>query len=235
MISNKKQFSPLFVAVACFFITCLLISNIIAGKLIDFRGVVLPAAVIIFPLAYLFGDVLTEVYGYERTRLVIWIGFAANVLMSIVFIITIALPYPIFWKNQEAYAVVLGFTPRLVFASMMAYLVGEFSNSFVLSKVKLATNGRFLWLRTIGSTVVGQAFDTAVFITIAFAGLMPIGVLAAMMVSQYVWKVSYEAIATPLTYALVAWIKRKESLDTFDRGANYNPFRLEASHESTRI
>jgi len=233
MILNKKEFSPLFLAVTCLFITCLLISNIIAGKLAQFGGVVLPAAVIIFPLTYLFGDVLTEVYGYERARLVIWIGFAANVLMSIAFLVAIALPHPAFWKAQDAYAAVLGFTPRLVAASMIAYLAGEFSNSFVLSKIKLLTRGRFLWIRTIGSTVVGQAVDTAVFISIAFIGLMPLPLLMAMMLAQYLWKVGYEVIATPLTYALVGWIKRKENLDAFDDGANYNPFRLEETHEST--
>jgi queuosine precursor transporter len=233
MILNKKEFSPLFLAVTCFFITCLLISNIIAGKLAQFGGIVLPAAVIIFPLTYLFGDILTEVYGYERTRLVIWIGFAANVLMSIVFLITIALPHPAFWTNQSAYAAVLGFTPRLVLASMIAYLAGEFSNSFVLSKVKLLTRGRFLWIRTIGSSIVGQGVDTVIFIAVAFVGIMPLPILLGMMLAQYLWKVGYEVIATPLTYAAVRWIKRKENLDTFDDRANYNPFRLEETHEST--
>lgn len=233
MILIKKEFSPLFLTITCFFITCLLISNIIAGKLSQFGEIVLPAAVIIFPLTYLFGDVLTEVYGYERTRLVIWIGFAANILMSVVFLITLALPHPAFWTHQDAYAAVLGFTPRLVLASMIAYLAGEFSNSFVLSRVKLLTRGRYLWLRTIGSSIVGQGVDTVIFIAVAFAGILPIALLTGMMLAQYLWKVGYEVVATPLTYALVGWIKRKENVDTFDDGANYNPFRLEETHEST--
>ncbi|MBN1663801.1 MAG: queuosine precursor transporter [Deltaproteobacteria bacterium] len=233
MTINQKEFSPIFLTLTCFFITCLLISNIIAGKLAVFWGVVLPAAVIIFPLTYLFGDVLTEVYGFERARLVIWIGFGANALMSVTFLIAIALPHPGFWTNQDAYATVLGFTPRLVFASMIAYLAGEFSNSIVLSKVKLLTRGRFLWIRTIGSTAVGQAADTAVFISIAFIGLVPLPVLMGMMMAQYVWKVAYEVIATPLTYVLVGWIKGREGVDAFDYQANYNPFRLEETNETT--
>jgi queuosine precursor transporter len=232
MIINNKEFSPVFLAVTCFFITCLLISNIIAGKLALFWGITLPAAVIIFPLTYLFGDVLTEVYGYERTRLVIWLGFAANLLMSLAFLATIALPHPGFWPHQEAYATVLGFTPRVVAASLIAYVAGEFSNSFVLSKVKILTRGRWLWIRTIGSTAAGQAIDTILFITAAFLGIVPSMVLMEMILAQYIWKVAYEVAATPMTYAIVGWIKRIENLDTFDYQADYNPFRLEKTNES---
>jgi hypothetical protein len=146
--------------------------------------------------------------------------------MAVVFLITIALPHPAFWNNQSAYAAVLGFTPRIVFASMIAYLAGEFSNAFVLSKVKLLTRGRRLWVRTIGSTIVGQGVDTVLFIAIAFVGLVPSHMLVGMILAQYVWKVGYEVIATPLTYALVGWIKRREGIDVFDEKANYNPFRL---------
>ncbi len=230
MFSLKKNFSSLFLFVSGLFVTCLLISNIIAGRLIEVGGIVLPAAVIIFPLTYILGDVLTEVYGYERTRLVIWLGFVANVLMSGFFLITIALPSPSFWTHKEAYETVLGFTPRLVAASLIAYLAGEFSNSFVLSQVKLLTRGRFLWIRTIGSTVVGQGIDTALFIFIAFYGLIPQPVLLGMLLAQYLWKVGYEAAATPLTYAVVRAIKRKEGFDTFDYRVNYNPFRLEETN-----
>jgi uncharacterized integral membrane protein (TIGR00697 family) len=226
---NEQKISPLYLIIACLFVTCLLISNIIAGKLVQIRGMVLPAAVILFPLTYVFGDILTEVYGFRRARLVIWIGFIANLLMAAVFTVTIALPHPTFWTEQGAFRTVLGFTPRLVAASLVAYWAGEFSNSIVLSKVKILTRGRWLWFRTIGSTLVGEGLDTLLFITIAFAGMLPAVVLFEMMLAQYVWKVSYEIAVTPLTYLLVGWLKKREDLDTYDQGIDYNPFRLEVT------
>jgi queuosine precursor transporter len=226
---NEQKISHLYLIIACLFVTCLLISNIIAGKLVQIRGMVLPAAVILFPLTYVFGDILTEVYGFRRARLVIWIGFIANLLMAAVFTVTIALPHPTFWTEQGAFRTVLGFTPRLVAASLVAYWAGEFSNSIVLSKVKILTRGRWLWFRTIGSTLVGEGLDTLLFITIAFAGMLPAVVLFEMMLAQYVWKVSYEIAVTPLTYLLVGWLKKREDLDTYDRGIDYNPFRLEVT------
>ncbi|MHB1125623.1 MAG: queuosine precursor transporter [Bacillota bacterium] len=227
MKNLSREFSPLFVVLSCFFVTCLLISNIIAGKLIPVFGTVLPSAVILFPLTYIFGDVLTEVYGFKRSRLIIWVGLAANVFMAIIFMIVVSLPYPGFWGDQEAYRTVLGFTPRVVAASLIAYFIGEFVNSALLSKIKLISGGRWLWLRTIGSTVVGEGIDTVLFIIIAFAGIVPEAVLWTMIIAQYLWKVSYEVAATPLTYLLVGWVKRKEGLDTFDHGVKYNPFSLE--------
>ena len=224
---NSKEFSPFFLILACLFVMFLLLSNIIAGKLIQVCGLVLPAAVVLFPLTYLFGDVLTEVYGYRKSRLVIWVGFACNILMALIFLVVIILPYPSFWQNQHAYATVLGMTPRLVAASLLAYWAGEFSNSVILSLMKKLTGGRWLWTRTIGSTAIGQGVDTLIFITGAFYGLVPGGVLIQMVVAQYVWKVAYEVAATPLTYLIVGWLKRVEQVDTFDWGVRYNPFRLE--------
>lgn len=226
--------SPLFLALACFFVTSLLISNIIAGKLALFFGATLPAAVILFPLTYIFGDVLTEVYGFRRARLVIWIGLATNLFMAAVFMLTLILPHPAFWTAQSDYAMVLGMTPRLVLASAVAYTAGQFSNSIVLSRLKVATHGRLLWVRTIGSTVVGEGFDTIIFISIAFAGTVPAGVLGAMMLGQYLWKVAYEVVATPLTYAVVARVKRSEHVDALDIGVTYNPFSLEATDDGRR-
>lgn len=188
---------------------------------------VLPAGAILFPIAYLFSDVLTEVYGYKRTRLVIWIGFACNLIMAAIFMMVIALPYPSFWQNQNAYATVLGMTPRLVAASLIAYWVGEFSNSTILSVMKKLTGGRILWARTICSTVVGQGVDTLVFITGSFYNLVSVDVLIQMVVVQYVFKVAYEVVATPLTYLIVGRIKKVEKIDSFDWGVNYNPFRFE--------
>jgi uncharacterized integral membrane protein (TIGR00697 family) len=215
-----------FLALFAVFLTCLIVSNVIAGKLISIFGVVLPSAVILFPITYILGDVFTEVYGYRKTRFIIWVGFAANVLMSLVFLAAIALPYPPFFKDQGAYATVLGMTPRIVLASLVAYWTGEFANSITLSLLKKATGGKYLWTRTISSTLVGQAFDTALFIAIGFALTVPGAVLAQMMLAQYLFKVAYEVVLTPVTYAVVGAIKRREGVDTFDKGVVYNPFRL---------
>lgn len=222
------RFSTLFLILACFFVTCLLCSNIIAGKLCLLFGITLPAAVVLFPLTYLFGDILTEVYGFRSARLVIWVGFGANFLMVFVFMLTLILPYPAFWQGQAAFRTVLGFTPRLLLASLAAYFFGEFANAAVLSRLKLITRGRWLWVRTIGSTIVGEGIDTLLFITVAFSGTMPVPALGAMILAQYLWKVGYEAAITPLTYWAVNRIKRIERLDVTDVGVSYNPFRMEA-------
>jgi uncharacterized integral membrane protein (TIGR00697 family) len=157
---------------------------------------------------------------------VIWTGFAANLFMALVFLITIALPYPEFWEGQPAYATVLGFTPRLVVASLVGYFVGEFSNSVILSRLKVKTQGRKLWLRTIGSTVVGEGIDTVLFIAIAFGGALSLKTLSGLMLAQYLWKVAYEVILTPLTYLVVNWVKVKEGVDIYDTNVKYNPFNL---------
>ncbi|MCG9969922.1 queuosine precursor transporter [Pelotomaculum terephthalicicum JT] len=226
IIDSDNRITPIFLVITNLFVACLLISNIIAGKLIQVSGLTLPAGAIIFPVTYILSDVLTEVYGYRRTRLVIWIGFACNLLMATVFMVVIALPYPAFWHNQNAYATVLGMTPRLVAASLIAYWAGEFSNSSTLSAIKKLTGGRLLWVRTIGSTVIGQGVDMLIFITGSFYGLVPGGVLIQMVVAQYVFKVAYEIVVTPLTYLVVGRLKQVEKIDSFDWGVNYNPFRF---------
>ncbi len=226
MQREQTSYSPLFVGLTSLFVTCLLISNIIASKLMQVGGIVLPSAVILFPVTYILADVFTEVYGFKKTRMVIWIGFAANAFMSLVFLIVIALPHPSFFANQAAYATVLGSTPRVLAASLAGYWAGEFSNSIVLSVLKKATQGRYLWTRTISSTIVGEGLDTILFISIAFVGTMPGPALLQMMLAQYLFKVSYEVVCTPLTYLVVRFIKRKEQIDTFDMGVAYNPFRL---------
>lgn len=223
---KDKEFSRIFVIIGCLFVTCLLISNIIAGRLITIMGLTLPAAVILFPLNYIFGDILTEVYGFKKARLVIWIGFACNILMAGVFALTVALPSPSFWDVEKAYATVLGMTPRIVFASLLAYFIGEWSNAAVLSRMKILTGGRWLWTRTIGSTIVGEGLDTVIFITLVFWGNVPGSVLMQMIMVQYLWKLGYEVAVTPITYAVVGWIKHKEGIDIFDHGISYNPFRL---------
>lgn len=228
MLRSSNPVSSWFLAVTAVFITCLLIANIIAVKLIVIFGLTLPAAVIIFPISYIFGDVLTEVYGYRRARQVIWLGFACNVFAVVAIWIAQTLPGASVWDAQAAYERILGFTPRLLVASFCAYLAGEFVNAFVLARMKVLTGGRMLWTRTIGSTIVGQGLDSLIFITLAFAGILPYAALASAIVSQWLFKVVYETLATPFTYIVVNFLKRQEGVDTFDRDVSFNPL---AFHE----
>jgi uncharacterized integral membrane protein (TIGR00697 family) len=220
------QVSSRFMLIAVAFVTCLIVSNITAVKLITVADFILPSAIIIFPITYIIGDVLTEVYGYAKARRVIWLGFGANLFAVATFAVVGVLPAAGFWDAQEAYDTILGATPRILGASLVAYLVGEFSNAYVLSRLKVATEGRFLWVRTIGSTVVGQSLDSAIFIVIAFSGILPVEALIMMIVVQATVKIGYEALATPLTYVVVGWLKRAEGIDTYDRDARFNPFEL---------
>lgn len=221
-------YSRWFVAVAAIFVTTLITSNIVAVKIVDIGGLVVPAGTVtVFPLSYIFGDVLTEVYGYRRARLVIWLGFACNLLAVIAIAVTQYLPPAAFWDGQAAYERILGYTPRLLAASFLAYLVGEFANSAVLSRMKLLTQGRWLWTRTIGSTLVGQGLDSLVFVTVAFIGTVTGGDLLRTMVTAWLVKSAYEALATPLTYAVVNALKRAEGIDTYDYGVSLSPFRLD--------
>lgn len=218
------RFSSYFIAVVAFFVTGLVVSNIVAVKLILVQGLVLPAAVILFPVSYILGDVLTEVYGYGAARRVIWLGFLCNFLAVIAIWLGGLLPAAPFWTDQAAYDRILGTTPRLLLASFLAYLIGEFANAMIMSKLKVAMQGRHLWIRTIGSTLVGEGLDSAVFITIAFFDVMPPGVLATAIVTQWLVKSGYEALATPLTYLVVNFLKRREGIDVYDRQITLNPF-----------
>jgi queuosine precursor transporter len=210
-----------------FFVASLLTANIIAVKLIQIGPLVLPAGVVIFPISYILGDVLTEVYGYRWARRAIWLGFMGNVLAVVAIWLAGRLPAPSFWQAQAAYETILGFTPRLLLASFCAYLVGEFANSTILAKMKIWTQGRHLWARTISSTIVGQGVDSLVFILIAFSGLMASSALVTAILSQWLFKSLYEALATPLTYAVVNTLKRVEGVDTYDTGTNFNPVAFE--------
>ena len=222
-IDGKATYSVWFVFVVAIFITCLITANIAAVKLIEVFRFVLPAGTIIFPISYIFGDVLTEVYGYRQARRVIWLGFFCNFIVVVAIWIGQVLPPASFWDGQKAYERILGYTPRLLVASFLAYLVGEFANSFVLAKMKIATKGRWLWTRTIGSTLVGEGFDSLVFMTLAFAGTMPAGALLSAILTQWLVKSAYEAVVTPLTYIVVNFLKRKEGLDVFDYDTRFNP------------
>ncbi len=212
-----------FVVIASLFVTCLITANIIAVKLISLFGFLVPAGIIVFPLSYLFGDVLTEVYGYAAARYVIWLGFFCNLLAVIAIVLGGLAPAAPFWHDQTAYDTILGFTPRLLLASFIAYLVGEFTNSFVLAKLKITTKGRWLWTRTIGSTLIGEGFDTLIFISIAFWGIIPLSLMLTTILTQWVFKVLYEVVATPFTYLVVGFLKRREDLDTYDYRTNFNP------------
>jgi queuosine precursor transporter len=224
--------------ITAIFVTTLIISNIIAVKLVHIGPLFLPTAVVLFPVAYIFGDILTEVYGYAQARRVIWTGFACNLLAVIAIYIGLILPSAPFWSAgsfttpqgaQAAYAAILGFTPRLLAASFTAYLIGEFLNSFVLAKLKIRTKGKFLWIRTISSTIVGEGADSLVFISIAFWGIIPINDLVVSILSQWLFKVAYEVLATPLTYWVVNALKRVEKEDFFDRHTDFNPVKLKGS------
>ncbi len=218
--------SSWFVALAALFVACLIASNIIAVKLVVIFGFVLPAAIIIFPLSYILGDVLTEVYGYAQARRVIWLGFLCNLVAVAAIWGAGALPAAEFWDGQDANQRILGQTPRIFLASFLAYLVGEFANAFVLAKMKIATRGRWLWSRTIGSTLVGQALDSAVFMTAAFVGIIPGEALAAAILTQWLAKSAYEAAATPLTYGVVGFLKRKDAADAYDTDTRFNPLAI---------
>ena len=207
------------------FVVVLLISNLVAQKICRIGPLTLSGAELLFPITYIFGDIFTEVYGYAASRRAIWIGFFASALLSVMGAIVVALPPAPGWRNQAAFATVFGFIPRLVVASLIAYWAGEFTNSYTLAKMKLLTQGRWLWTRTVGSTVTGQAVDTATVVLIAFLGKAPWRTLFALIVSAYVTKVIYEILATPLTYAVVGWLKNTEQSDAFDVHSSFNPFR----------
>lgn len=209
------------------FVASLITANIIAVKLIQVGPLILPAGVVIFPVSYILGDVLTEVYGYRYARRAIWLGFIGNGLAVIAIFVGGVLPAPVFWTGQEAYQTILGFTPRLLLGSFAAYLVGEFANSTVLAKMKIWTQGRHLWARTIGSTLIGEGLDSLVFITIAFGGVFAPNELMTAIVSQWLFKSAYEALVTPITYWVVNSLKRAEGVDAYDIDTNLNPFAFE--------
>ena len=214
------------VAVALF-VASLLTANIISVKLIQIGPIIVPAGVVIFPVSYILGDILTEVYGFRWARRAIWLGFFGNLVAVAAIWVAGLLPSPAFWQNQSAWDTILGFTPRLLLASFVAYLVGEFANSTVLAKMKVWTGGKYLWTRTISSTLVGQGLDSLVFIAIAFGGLMAPAAIMTTVISQWLFKSVYEIAATPLTYFVVNRLKQAEGVDTFDINTNMNPFSFE--------
>lgn len=223
---TEVRYSRLFLLFAAGFIVCLLTANIASVKIFDFFGVFMDAGTIVFPLSYIFGDVLTEVYGFRRSRTIIWLGFAGNLFLVLTLMVAEILPPAPFWDGQAAYTRILGFAPRIFIASLCAYLVGEFLNSYVLSKLKVSCKGRFLWLRVVLSTIVGQLFDSIIFGVIAFGGTIPLVDLQIYILVQWGFKSGYEMIISPVTIRVISWLKRKEKVDTFDIGVRYNPFKI---------
>lgn len=212
--------------ISVFFVAVLLISNIASTKILQLGPLTLDGGTLLFPLSYIFADILTEVYGFARARRVIWLGFFCAAMMSATLYIVGMLPAAADWGNQGAYDLILGQAPRIVAASLLAYLCGEFINSYILAKMKVWTAGKWLAARTIGSTLVGQGVDSTIFILVAFSGLLPSEVLIALIISNYVLKTAIEILFTPATYAIVRYLKRTEHEDHFDRDTNFNPLSL---------
>ena len=223
---DKPKGYRLFHIVAILSVSTLLISNTIAVKLFHFGNFVFPAGIIVFPVAYILNDVLTEVYGYEKTRSVIWTGFLALAIMVLCYSLAVILSPASFWQDQAAFEKLFKQTPRIAMASILGYLVGSFSNSIILSKMKIITKGKYLWTRTIGSTIVGEGFDSFVFNFVAFAGIFATSDLITVAFSGFVFKVAFEAIATPITYLVIGWLKKAENEDKYDVNVNYNPIKL---------
>jgi uncharacterized integral membrane protein (TIGR00697 family) len=208
------------------FVAVLMISNIVATKIFKVFVFNFSGGVILFPISYIFGDILTEVYGYARSRAVIWMGFFCSALLVGVVNLVGWLPPGQGWTFQKEYEIILGSTGRIVLASFIAYLAGEFVNSFLMARMKIMTRGRWLWMRTIGSTIVGEGIDTVLFVTIAFAGILPSPLLFSVILSNYLFKCGFEVVVTPVTYQVVKYLKKKENEDYYDYATDFNPFRL---------
>lgn len=219
--SHQYRFLETFIVI---FVVILLISNLVGAKIVALGSMRFGGAQILFPFTYIFGDIFTEVYGYAGSRRAIWLGFFASILMALICAAIVALPPAPEFSEQHAYEVVLGVVPRMVAASLIAYLCGEFVNSFTLAKMKILTRGRHLWTRTVGSTVTGQFVDSIVFMFIAFLGKESLATIFTLIWSAYVFKVLYEVAMTPLTYWIVNTLKRLEGVNVFDVETNFSPF-----------
>jgi queuosine precursor transporter len=217
------------------FVVILLVSNLVAQKVCMIGPFPISGAVLLFPITYIFGDVFTEVYGFAASRRAIWLGFFGTALLYAMGAIIIALPAAPDWKNQQAFATVFGVIPRILAASLIAFWAGEFANSYTMARLKLLTNGRKLWTRTIGSTIVGQAVDTTLVILLTFAGTVGAHTLLRIIGTGYLLKVAYEVIATPITYLVINWLKRTEQSDAFDRHESFNPFSFKQEEAADRL
>lgn len=223
MLSTAPRYKYLD-ALTTAFVVILLVSNLVAQKICLIGPFAISGAILLFPITYIFGDIFTEVYGFAASRRAIWLGFFGTALLYLIAAAVIRLPAAPGWHNQQAFTAVFGFIPRILAASLISYWFGEFANSYTMARMKLLTNGRKLWTRTIGSTVVGQAVDTVLVITLTFVGTAPMSTLLNLIGTSYLLKVGYEVIATPLTYLVIHWLKSSEGADAFDRHESFNPF-----------
>jgi uncharacterized integral membrane protein (TIGR00697 family) len=226
-MNNNPQGFRYFHVVAMVFLASLLIADTLAVKIIQVGSFTLPAGILCFPIAYIINDCLTEVYGYAKTRTVIWWGFFCLALMSLLYYLATIIPPAPFWTEQPAFEKLFGLVPRIALASFIAYLVGSFLNSYVMSIMKMKTKGKYLWTRTIGSTIVGEGADSLVFNLVAFYGVFGFGEVMFIAFSGFVLKTLYEVVMTPFTYIAIGWLKRKENEDKYDIGVDYNPFKGE--------
>jgi queuosine precursor transporter len=218
-----RQFRYLDVLITAF-VVILLVSNLVAQKIIRIGPVSFSGALLLFPVTYIFGDIFTEVYGYAASRRAIWLGFCGTALMWSVGALVIALPADPDFHDQKAFITVFSILPRLLFASLIAFWAGEFANSYTMARLKLLTRGRWLWTRTVSSTIIGQAVDTIIVVVLTFAGNYPASELLRIILTSYCLKVAYEILATPLTYLVVNFLKRAENSDPYDAHTNFNPF-----------
>lgn len=208
----KENYSEIFLFISILFITCILVSNILASKIINIFGISMTGGVLVFPITYIIGDVLTEIYGYKKSKKIIIYGFICNLIMVILFYIAMKLPYPEYYLNQDAFVAVLSSTPRLLLASFIGYLAGGLTNSYIMDYIKNNSKIKYLWFRTITSTIIGEFLDTSIFLIIGFIGTMKTNDLLFMIVCQSAAKTLYEIVLTPLTYKTIAYIKKKEEL-----------------------
>lgn len=221
---KNEKISKVFLIFTVIYITLILISNILAGRLISIGAVSLTGAVIVFPITYILSDIFTEIYGFDINKKIIWLSFTCNLLMVVIFMLILKLPYPETFENSEAYNIVLGTTPRNLIASLAGFLFGNFLNSIVLSKLKVITKGKFLALRTITSTIIGEGIDTIIFIIIAFWGQLSNEFILSMIINQTIFKILIEVIFTPVTYKIISKIKKIENKDVYDKNLKYNIF-----------
>lgn len=222
----KNHVSVIFMLAGILFATCLLLANILAIKIIQIGPFAAPAGVLIFPVSYILNDVITEVWGYKKARLIIWTGFAMNLLMVLFFSLSIALPPAAFWGDQPIFAKIIGSTPRIVLASIIAYLAGSFLNAFIMSRMKIISKGKNFGLRAIISTIAGETTDSLIFISLAFAGMFSVKAMIIMIATQSLLKTLYEIIILPLTSAVVKRVKKIENQDIYDNSISYNPFKI---------
>lgn len=220
-----RKYLLLIAGVFCGTLVCTII---LSGKIVTLFGLTFPASIILFPATFLFGDILTEVYGYSVTRQVVWAGLVSEIIWIIGYWIAASLPPAAFWGGQDAFVTVLGMTPRIAVAGMIAYVIGEFLNSYVLARLKVMSGGRFLAARLIGSTIVGAGADTFIVLTLAFAGIYAANDLLWMGLSVWLLKVLWETLALPVSIPLIRWLKQQENEDFFDRDTNFSPFQLDA-------